>query len=396
MNPKSEISKTILSGATIHLPAKTLKTGSVVITNGCIAEIHEGALPNPKNGAIFIDLTGKILSAGFIDLHIHGMMGIDVMNIGPEGYGRLSAEAAKRGVTALAPTTVACPAEQLRKIMESIHAAREAGVPGAKLLGLHLESNFINVDFKGAQPGDQVFSWEDPRAAAIRKLLEQYARDTCIVTLAPEMPGGIELIRWLVKHGIAASMGHSGAKYDQAMAGIEAGATRATHLFNAMPPLHHRNPGLPGAVLSSPKVFAEMVCDGIHVHPAVIATTIAAKGCDRFMPISDGLEAAGMTSGDFLLGGQHVTVVNNVAKLDNGTIAGSITTMDRIVRLLVNQTGCDIHDALRMASATPAKGIGRQDIGRIVPGAAADLVVLTPDLEVETTLVDGKVVFSVE
>lgn len=384
---------TILSGAAVYTPDGVYDPGTVVIADGRVSEVRRDAAVDPHDGTTFIDLAGKILAPGFIDLHIHGMMGLDVMQLDGDGFCRLAAEAVRRGITALAPTTVACPAADLEHAMANLHAARAQASPGARLLGLHLESNFINLSFKGAQPGSQTFSWLDPRAPAIRDLLERYAGEVSIVTMAPELPGGLELIHWLVAHGITVSLGHSGASYDEAQAGIDAGATHATHLFNAMPPLHHRNPGLVGAVLARKEVYAEVVGDGIHVHPAVIATALATKGRERFMAISDGLQVAGMTEGECFLGGQHISVQGPVAKLDNGTIAGSITTMDSIVRLLVNRVGCDLATALHVCSTAPADGIGRPDLGRIAPGAAADFVVLDRALDVQLTLVAGRTVY---
>lgn len=352
---------------------------------------------DPENGATFIDLTGKHLTPGFIEIHIHGMMGIDTNQTDADGFLRISAAAAKRGITALTPTTVACPAEELERILRNLKAARERGFPGARLLGLHMESNFISMEFKGAQPPDCIFPPTDDRANDIVRLIADYNNEIRIVTIAPELPGALDMIAWLVEHNIIASLGHSAANYEQAVAGIAAGARHATHLFNAMGPLHHRNPNLVGAALECDDVYTELVCDGVHIHPAVISTVISAKGAERFVPVSDALQGAGLPEGgEFFLGGQHVTVGNGVARLDSGTIAGSITTMDGIVRLLVNTVGWDMSEALYMAATTPANALGLDMLGRIAQGAMADLVVLNDELEVEMTLVGGNVVYQRE
>lgn len=384
---------TILSGALVFTEETILDPGTLVLAHGRIITVIDGAVPDQQNGASYYDLSGMVLSSGFIDIHVHGMMGVDTNQASVEDFKRFSEEAAKRGVTSLVPTTVACSAQELRRVLENLHAAREEGVPGARLLGLHLESNFISMDFKGAQPPEQIFAPDDQRAWEITPLIDEHADDILIVTMAPELSGALELIPWLTERGIIASLGHSSATYDQAAAGFEAGATHATHLFNAMPPLHHRNPGLVGAALENDDVFTEMVCDGIHIHPAVMSIVINAKGCERVIPVSDGLEGAGMSSGEFLLGGQHVTVKDGVARLDSGTIAGSITTMDSILRMLVERLGWDLSEALMMVSTTPADGLEMQTLGRIVPGAFADLVVLDQDLHVRKTIVNGEVVF---
>jgi len=384
---------TILSGATVYLEEDVFSPGSVVIGEGRILEVINAALPDPRNGATYLNLTGKILTPGFLDLHVHGMRGIDTNAATAEDFLQFSREAAMHGITSLVPTTLACPAEELRQVLTNVREARRLGTPGARLLGVHLESNFISLEFKGAQPAEQIFPATDPRAEVILRILEEFNEEVRVVTLAPELPGALDLIQWLLDHQIIVSLGHSAATYEEAIAAIEAGATQVTHLFNAMRPLHHRNPNLVGAALERDEVFTEMVCDGIHVHPAVISAAISAKGAERFIPISDGLQGAGMQAGEFIFGGQHITVKDGVARLDSGTIAGSITTMDQIVRFLVNQVGWDEGETLYMASTTPADGLGIPVLGRIAQGAVADLVVLSPDLEVQMTLVEGKVVY---
>jgi N-acetylglucosamine-6-phosphate deacetylase len=384
---------TILAGAEVFVSDEELNPGTVVVAGGQIVGIFDGALPDPRQGFSYMDLSGQMLAPGFIDVHLHGMMGIDTNDASPADFQRLAVEAAQRGITALLPTSVACSPDELSRVLLHLHAVREQGTQGARLLGLHMESNFINPQFKGAQPPSQIFSPDEPRAWAIREQIDAYAADIRIITVAPEIPGVLELIPWLLERKIIVSMGHSAASYEQALAAIDAGATHATHLFNAMSPLHHRLPGLVGAVLESSQVFAEMVCDGIHVHPAVLSMAITAKGADRVMPVSDSLRGAGLASGTFTLGGQHVTIRDGVARLDDGTIAGSITTMDAMLRLLVGHVGWDLAEAMLMMSTVPADGLGLAKLGRIAHGAAADLVVLDNELQVRTTLVNGKVVF---
>ncbi|HEY3379407.1 MAG TPA: N-acetylglucosamine-6-phosphate deacetylase [Armatimonadota bacterium] len=385
---------TILSGAEVLLAEQTLEAGTVVLAAGRIVAIYDHALPNPQDGSTFHDLTGKILAPGLIDVHVHGMMGIDTNEASVEDFQRLSGEAAKHGITALCPTSVACAAGQLSTVLHNLQAARTQGLPGARLLGLHMESNFISPEYKGAQPPTAIFSPDDTQAWPTRTLIDEYAREIAIVTVAPEVPGVLDLIPWLCERDIRVSLGHSAANYEQAVAGFDAGATHVTHLFNAMPPLHHRAPGLVGAALERDDVYTEIICDGMHVHPAVLSTVFTAKGAERVMVISDALRGAGLpTGGEFTLGGQHITVQDGVARLDNGTIAGSITTMDSIVRLLVAQIGWDLGEAVLMAATTPADGLGLPQLGRLAPGALADLVVFDAALEVTTTYVNGRVVY---
>ncbi len=384
---------TILAGAEVYLEEEVLSPGSVLLAQGRIVSIQHGAIPDPQDGSTFIDLTGKTLAPGFIDIHSHGMMGIDTNEAGLEEFQHLAREAARYGVTALVPTTVACGAAELSRVLQHIHTVREKVGDGARILGVHLESNFISPRFKGAQPAEALMAPDDEQAWPLRKLIDDYAEDIRIITVAPEVPGALELISWLCERGIIVSLGHSAATYEEAVAGFDAGATQATHLFNAMPPLHHRAPGLVGAALENDEVFTELICDGMHIHPAVLSTIISAKGADRIMAVTDSLRGAGMGPGEFMQGGQHVTVQNNIAQLDNGTIAGSLTTMDAIVRLLVGQLGWDVGETFLMVSTTPATGLGLHEIGRIAPGAMADLVVLDEALLVEMTFVGGRLVY---
>lgn len=384
---------TILSGVDAYLPDGVLNGVTVVLVNEAIVNIIDQPVPDPQDGAVYYDLTGKILAPGFIDVHVHGMMGIETVGASVEDFIRLSQVAAQFGITSIVPTTVACSAADLALTLVNLHSARQSALPGAHLLGLHMESNFINPQFKGAQPEIQIMSPDNQQAWPIRQLIDEYASDIRIITLAPEVPGVLEFIPWLLERKISVSLGHSSAIYEEAMAGFDAGANQATHIFNAMPPLHHRKPGLVGAALENNTVYTELICDGIHIHPSIISTVITAKGADRVIMISDGLSAAGTQNGEFTMGGQHVSVRNGVAWLDNGTIAGSIATMDAMVRLLVGQVGWDLGETLLMASTTPAEAIGLPQLGRIAPRALADLVVLSQELEVEMTLVSGKVVY---
>jgi N-acetylglucosamine-6-phosphate deacetylase len=268
----------------------------------------------------------------------------------------------------------------------------------ARVLPAHLESNFINPEFRGAQPIKCLRLANEPRGGVawpftgsqILEIIEQSKSAVGIVTLAPELPGGIELVRTLVAAGHVVSLGHSGADFDTAVAAIEAGATHATHLFNRMTPIAHRAPGLAGAVLARHEVAAELICDGFHVHPSMCQVSIAAKGPSRMMAISDGTSGAGMPAGSVArLGGQEIYVREVAAFLDDGTLAGSTLTMDRGFRNLVTTMGQSLVDAATMCSTTPANQLGLRDTGRIAEGALADVTVLDRDFRVVRTFVDG-------
>jgi N-acetylglucosamine-6-phosphate deacetylase len=322
-------------------------------------------------------------------------------------------------VTAFCPTTVACSAAALRAVLDQVRHAREAPQPSsARVLPAHLESNFISAEYNGAQPADCLRS---PRtlfdaAGALKPIatstssatsdstftgsdilreIERATPDVGIVTLAPELEGGIDLVRLLAGRGHRVSLGHSGATYDESVAAIAAGARQATHLFNRMPALHHRSPGLAGAVLQSDEVAAELVCDGFHVHPGLLRATIAAKRPSRVMAISDGTAASGLpTGGRARLGGRAIVAGPSTALLEDGTMAGSILTMDQAFRLLVGRAGLSLVDAATVCSTTPARELGLVGHGVLAPEAVADLVVLDANFTVVQTYVAGQLTYA--
>jgi N-acetylglucosamine-6-phosphate deacetylase len=282
------------------------------------------------------------------------------------------------GVTAFCPTSVACTPPELRRMLRQVRLARRTSAPrAARVLPAHLESNFINPQFRGAQPLACLRSPsaalagrirlphpirdQDDRFAASDLLaeIERAASDVGIVTLAPELDGGLALIRWLTSRGHRVSLGHSGATYEQGLEAISAGACQATHLFNRMPPLDHRNPGLVGAVLGSEAVAAELICDGCHVHPALLRMAVAAKGPSRVLAVTDGTAVSGLRLGAWAsLGGQAITAGESTARLRDGTTAGSLLTMDRAFQHLVHEVGLSVVDAATVCSTTPAREMG--------------------------------------
>ena len=225
--------------------------------------------------------------------------------------------------------------------------------------------------------------------------IDRAAPDVGIVTLAPELEGGLDLVRWLTSRGHRVSLGHSAAGYEEALAAIALGATQATHLFNRMPPFGHRAPGLVGAILQAEEVAAELICDGVHVHPAVVRTAIAAKRPSRVLAITDGTAASGLPAGArAMLGGQPITVRDSAAFLDDGTLAGSVSTMDRVFQMLVGPIGLSLVDAATVCSTTPARELGLVRHGVLAVDAVADLLVLDAQFSVVQTYVGGELVYS--
>ena len=377
-----------LTGATIVLPDRLLPSGQIVIENGRIAEVSAVHAPGGR------ELPDHFILPGFIDVHVHGVRGVDSLDTG-DAIARMAAMLPAFGVTAFCPTSIACPPEALRRMLAGVRAAREAAIPtSARVLPAHLESNFINPEFKGAQPHECIRLPHETRDGAFagRDILDEIAAarpDVGIITVAPEMDGVLDLIPELVRHGHRVSLGHSGATYDQARAGILAGATHATHLFNRMTPFGHRAPGLTGAVLESDDIAAEIICDGVHVHAAAVRMAVAAKQARKIIAITDGTAGAGLKRGERASLGGRTIVTGDAAYLEDGTLAGSVLTMDRAFRVLVKAMGFTLMDASQMCATTPARELGLHGTGVLAEGAAADLVVLDRDLGVVETYVSG-------
>jgi N-acetylglucosamine-6-phosphate deacetylase len=387
--------RTFLTGASLVLADRVVSGQSLVIEDGRIVEIVGG--PRPVSpGEVRVDLGGCVVVPGFIDAHVHGAAGTDVMD-GPGAIATVARELPRWGVTAFSPTSIACPPEALNAFLDDVARVRASPEPmAARVLPAHLESNFINPEFRGAQPASclRVASAAIPAngefsAGDVLSVIDRHKADVGVVTLAPEIDGGLELTRSLATSGVAVSVGHSAATFEEGEAAFAAGARRATHLFNRMRPMTHRDPGLAGAVLASEDVAAELICDGRHVHPAVMRVAVAAKQPWRVLAITDGTAGSGLPVGSRArLGGQPITV-SDVARLDDGTMAGSVATMDRVFRCLVGECGFDLVQAAHMTSTSPAREIGLLGYGVLAAGSAADFVVLGANLEVVSTWIGG-------
>ena len=388
----------VLAGGDIVLPDRILTNASLVIDRGRIAAIETTrSLPS---GASIIDVRDAFVVPGFIDVHVHGIEGHDTLD-GGDAIASIASRLPRYGVTAFCPTTVACGPAELQAVLDQVGRARMGRPHGsARVLPAHLESNFINPDYNGAQPraclrlpnndrGEGQFTGLD-----ILATIESGRADIGIITIAPELPGTLDLVPALVRAGHRVSLGHSGADFEQAVAAIDAGARHATHLFNRMMPVTHRAPGLVGAVLSYDEVTAELICDGFHVHPAMCRVAIAAKGVHGVMAITDGTGGSGLPPGSTArLGGRPIRVSDQAAILDDGTLAGSTLTMDRAFRNIVTMFHASIAEAAIMCSTTPARAVGLTGFGVIAEGNAADIVVLDRAFRVAKTFIDGEEIY---
>lgn len=327
---------------------------------------------------------------GFIDAHIHGAMGADVMDGDAEGLARIADYLPREGTTSFLATTMTASSTALDAAMATL-ADFESAPEAADMLGVHLEGPFVDPDKAGAQPVEHIMA---PDITAFDRWQAASGGRIKVVTLAPEQPGGEALIAHLARTGVCASIGHSGCSAARAEAAITAGVTRGTHLYNAMGGLHHREPGAACALLTDSRARSEIIPDGLHVTPAMVKLAYHAAGADRLMAITDAMRAKGLGDGDYELGGQPVAVENGQARLADGTLAGSVLTFDAGFRHMLDFTGCDLADAVAMTSTNAADSLGvGERKGRLSEGHDADLVVLDADLQVQLTVCRGRVAY---
>jgi N-acetylglucosamine-6-phosphate deacetylase len=358
-------------------PERDLSVATVLVDDALIELVAEGQFES-KFATPLVE-TGDIIVPGFLDLQVNGLAGNDAAS-GEAAISAISHLLPTYGVVGFMPTLISRPIAEAVRFVEACAAA---DAPGAAVLGAHVEGPFLNPKYAGAH---------DPRCLVqpehdkVRALLES---PPALVTLAPELPGAIDAIRALTAADVIVSAGHSGATMVQANAGFDAGIQFGTHLFNAMSPLHHREPGLPGALLADERITIGLIADGVHVHPTMLSLAVKAAGAERIALTTDQTAAAGSPPGRYLIAGRETISDGTSVRLADGTLAGSVATMDHLVRMMAGLPGVGLRRAVEMASATPARLLGL-DRG-IRAGAPADLVVLTPDLRVRLTMVGGRI-----
>jgi N-acetylglucosamine-6-phosphate deacetylase len=326
---------------------------------------------------------------GFVDLQVNGSHGIDVMNASPSLLATLSLHLAREGTAAWMPTVVTAPLEKTARAHESIGTAlensrRDNVADAAAILGMHLEGPFISPHRLGAHPALNL----EPRSDAFDQVLAMSALR--LITLAPELPGALDAIRRLNARGVVVSIGHTNATLDEANAGIAAGAWMFTHLFNAMRPLNHRDPGVIAAALAPSPAIPAIIPDGVHVHPAMLRLAYNARGKDGIILVTDKVALAQISGAENIVGRARATIRDGAARLDDGTLAGSIISMLDGVRIMVEQVGVSVGDAAVMAATNPANLLAARDRGRIEAGAHADLTVLSRALELKSVFIGGR------
>jgi len=387
---------TVIHASRILTPDEEIGDGVIVVEGGRITGLgHRDTMRLPPGAADYV-ATGMTVVPGFVDLHIHGAGGHDVMEANARALDRITSTAARHGTTSIVATTVTAPVEDTCRSLEGIaryvrshenseeHA--ESNRLAAEILGVHLEGPFISMARRGVHPPDAIAR---PSVEVFNKFLEASNGLVRILTLAPELPGALELIAFAVAAKIVVAMGHTDADYDQARAAIHAGARHAVHVYNAMRPFTHRDPGVVGAILTDPEVTAEVIADLVHVAGPAIQVLLGAKGFDTVVLVSDGIAATGMPDGNYRLGTFEVNVKDGVARNAEGKLAGSTLTLDRALRNVV-ALGVPLREAVRMATVLPARRLGLAGKkGIIAVGADADLVALTPDLRVAGVMTRG-------
>lgn len=380
--------KTVIDCGSLVFHGEIKRDMRVLIEDGVIRAVESRI--EPPADATLIDAHEHTVLPGFIDIHVHGAMDADTMDATPAALRTMAQFYAARGVTSFLPTTMTASKQEIDAAIDNIgvvmdEAQQTAGMQRANILGAHVEGPFVNPKHCGAQPvqfmrpatPDEYLPWFD---SGIVKL----------ITVAPEMDGCMDLIAEAKRRNIAVALGHTDSTYVQAMAAFAAGANQATHTYNAMRGLHHREPGTVGATMTHDDVFAQLICDNVHVHPSAMKALYKCKGADRLAVITDSMEATGLGDGEFHLGAHHVHVQHGVARLANGALAGSTLTMDAAFRNIIAATDCSITEAAAMCSTTPAHAIGVQDRkGNIAAGYDADLVVLDNNLHIVRTIIAG-------
>ena len=364
-----------------------IEKGSVLIENGKIKEIN----PSNVNDTEVIDAEGLYLSPGFIDVHIHGAGGCDTMDGTVESINTIAKTIVQHGTTSFTPTTMTVAAEDIRKSIEVIKKLKEEGTEGANVLGAHLEGPFISPKAIGAQNPNFLLA---PSVENYNKIVGDYGDAVVSITMAPEVEGAKELIKYLSDNGVTVSMGHTKATYDEAIEGIKCGACHSTHLYNAMTPFTHREPGVVGATFDT-DITTETISDGIHISYPALRTAYKQKGTDKVVLVSDAMEACGMPDGQYSLGGQDVIVKNGAARLLDGTLAGSVLTLDKAVKNIYSNSNYPLNEVVRMATYNGAKHCHVEDHkGLIKEGYDADLILFNEDIEIQKVFVNGKEVYN--
>ena len=380
--------KTFIKNGTLLTPEGLVEKTVLIIEDGIIRELLPVETIDDMDG-ITIDATGLYIAPGFIDIHFHGAMGKDTMDADARSLQDMSDFCARHGMTSFYPTTWSAPLVDILAAINCVKSSKDT-VKGAQILGVHVEGPFVDMKYRGAQLPTMI---RNPDKKEYQTWFDTGM--VKIVTCAPELEGCDEFIKEAVKNDIRISIGHSQATYKQVLAAADIGATQATHIFNGMVGLHHRDPGTVGGILDDDRILAQVICDGVHLHPAIVRFILRIKTSSKMVLITDSIRGAGLHDGDYENKGQRFSVRNGVARTPEGGLSGSTLTLDQALRNFINFTGSTLEEAVSIVTLVPAIEMGISDIkGKIAPGYDADIVLLNHELEVEKTIVKGNVVYS--
>jgi len=363
----------------------------VHVENGVIVRIGRGSGGHEPGGRIddTLDARGRILAPGFVDVHVQGAGGADVLDGTGNAIETISRTCARFGVTSFLATTVYMSGGENGHLPEAAgYTGRKTG--GARLEGIHLEGPFISHEKRGMISPGCVCA---PDGEVLDKILDLLNGTLRMMTIAPEVAGSLPLIRRLTDAGIIGSIGHTNGSYEETLRGFDAGISHATHLFNAMSPIHHRVPGPLIAVLLSESITAQIISDGVHMHPEIVRLARRMLGSDRVVLITDGMQAMGLPDGSYTYNGTPYRSENGTARYEDGTLIGTTLGMNSIVSRYRNFTGCSLNEALAAASANPARLLGLGERGRVEPGMDADLIIIDEAINIYATIVAGNVVY---
>jgi len=385
--------KTAFTAHRLYTPIEEIDQPLLLVEDGRVIELSSRSGRTMHLNCAIVDFGDATLAPGFLDIHIHGGAGIDAMRTSAEELPRLGKFLSTHGVTGYFPTTVAAPLDAtcaaLEYLADAIEAAQSdsSNATGARPLGIHLEGPFLSHKRRGVHPPENLV---EPTVPIFDRLWQAARGHVRVLTIAPEIPGAMDVISEAAKRGVCVSIGHSDAELPIAKDAVKAGARHATHTFNAMRPLDHREPGIIGEVLSDDRITADLIADGIHVAPEVVKIFLESKGVERAVLITDAMSATGMPDGRYQLGPIQVDVKDGKCT-SNGSLAGSVLTMDRAVRNVTQFSNWNLREAVRAATFNPAKAVGLSgNYGELTAGARADFNVLSSAGEVLKTIVAGR------
>ncbi|MHC4712084.1 MAG: N-acetylglucosamine-6-phosphate deacetylase [Planctomycetota bacterium] len=382
---------TVIRGGVIFTSRMRLDGGCIMVQGRHIQDVLAAGEACLADGDVdVIDADGYTVAPGFIDIHVHGGGGGDTSERDGEAVALMSQAHARFGTTAMLPTVYPGPWNEMIGAIDAIEEAMGQWPQGARILGINMEGPFLNPEKSGALRAEDLMKPSE-------EALLHSGNTIRLMTIAPELPGAIPLIKMCRERNIRTAVGHSDASYEETILGINAGINHVTHVFNALRRTHHRDPGVMGTILINDEITVELIADFYHLHPAVVVLVLKVKPNDKIALITDSLKITGLPGETFEADGRKVRVVDGLVYLEDGTIAGSVLTMNRAVRNVISTGLVPVDDALRMASLVPAKILGiEHEKGALIPGSDADIVVIDDDFNVKLTMVEGRAVFRAE